>query len=51
MIETNPANASGIYGCDPLEALKAVRASCVSKDALTPADEQWVQEFISWDVG
>jgi hypothetical protein len=50
VLETNPANASGIYGCDPLEVLKAVRASCVSKDAMVPADEQWVQEFVSWDV-
>lgn len=50
VLETNPANASGIYGCDPLEVLKAVRASCVSKYALTPADERWVQAFVSWDV-
>jgi hypothetical protein len=50
VLETNPANASGIYGCDPLEVLRAVHASCVSKDALAPADERWVQAFVSWDV-
>lgn len=50
VLETNPANASGIYDCDPLEVLKAVRASCVLRDALTPADERWVQAFVSWDV-
>ncbi|MBN1429299.1 MAG: ATP-grasp domain-containing protein [Anaerolineae bacterium] len=50
VIETNPANASGIYGCDPLEVLKVVRASCISKAALTPAEERWVQAFVSWDI-
>ena len=30
VVESNGAWASGIYGCDPTEALKVIRASCVN---------------------
>jgi hypothetical protein len=49
-LEVNPANASGVYGCDLAEVLNAVRASCILKKNVGPEHRRWIQEFVSWDV-
>ncbi|MEZ4667070.1 MAG: ATP-grasp domain-containing protein [Anaerolineae bacterium] len=42
VIETNPAWASGIYGCNPFNILPVLQRSCRSNIALAPKDKQWV---------
>jgi hypothetical protein len=42
VIEANPAWASGIYGCDPKEALYTIARSCRTSSELTKDDLNWI---------
>ena len=44
VIETNPAFASGIYGCDPDAVLRVLRRASTRRSALTEADRKWIVE-------
>jgi ATP-grasp domain-containing protein len=41
-VETNPAWASAIYGCDPGRILPVLRRACIPLAALSPSDTPWV---------
>ena len=42
VIETNPAWASGIYGCDAGRILPVIQRACVDSRNLSSSDEGWV---------
>lgn len=49
IIEANPAWGSGLYGCDPDEALSVLRRSCTKTESLMPGDRMWVIDHASED--
>jgi hypothetical protein len=42
VIEANPAFGSGLYGCDPDQALCVVERTCVNKSRLPESEQRWV---------
>ena len=49
VIEANPAWGSGLYGCDPDDALRMLRRSCMRTNSLMPGDQKWVIDHASED--
>jgi hypothetical protein len=43
VIESNPAWASGIYGCDPARILPVLARAAVSREAIGPKDLPWAR--------
>lgn len=42
VIESNPSWGAGLYGCDPLAVMQAIRVAVKRRDDLTPQDLQWI---------
>ena len=42
VVELNAAWGSGLYGCDPTQALRVVQRACQSTHRISEADRQWI---------
>ncbi|MBA3868348.1 MAG: ATP-grasp domain-containing protein, partial [Anaerolineae bacterium] len=44
VVEANPAWASGIYGCTPVDILPVLKRACVQQTNLSAEDACWIFE-------
>ncbi|MBE9102591.1 ATP-grasp domain-containing protein [Vacuolonema iberomarrocanum] len=42
VIESNPAWASGIYGCDPHKVLDVLQRACIPCHSITATESEWL---------
>ncbi|MBI1281944.1 MAG: DUF4343 domain-containing protein [Anaerolineaceae bacterium] len=42
VVEANPAWASGIYDCNPVDILTVLKRACIQQENLIPTDARWI---------
>jgi len=47
VVEANPAWASGICGCDPVNVLPVLRRATVARSGVTEAERRWVRSVVN----